>query len=187
MKVTGDKKNPRTIRRRFNQDQDLMDVSVLRWGRTFSWIPRRDYLKQRSASLVDRGSFSFTYNPCVSCRDRWWSRMQCPNLTRRYPMKKACWRIPISSRLAHLDKESRWTTSPDNGEDDRLPMNSLARNKALCKPSYHSGNSFFSFKPPMMSFMTSSHSSWTRKKHRSLSQNRRGTFSTYLNRCCHHC
>ena len=82
-----------------------MDVWVCHSWRISSWIPKRGYLNQSMVSITVNRTFSFTYNPYVSCRDRWWSHRQCQSLSHQCPMKRAYWRIPTLSRRAHLQRE----------------------------------------------------------------------------------
>lgn len=105
--------------------------------------------------LVEVSSFS-TYNPFVSFHDQWWNHKLFQHLVHQYPMKLTYWQIHLSIQHVHLNILS---TSIHFHFRIDLPKNSFARKRALCNPSYHSGNSFFSFKPPMISFITSSHSS----------------------------
>ena len=101
-------------------------------------------------------------------------------------MRSTCSRIRLSTPLARLDNDQeneRRATS----EILCLPKNSLARKRALCNPSYHSGNSFLSFKPPMISFITSSHSSVRSDEKRKQLVATPPLASTYPNQCCRPC
>lgn len=95
---------------------------------------------------------------------------------------------PLDTARSSASEAQRVQVIPLNQPPRHLPMNSLARYNALCNPSYHSGNSFFSFKPPMISFITSSHSSARQREGETIVTSAPcATSTSYPNRCFHRC